>query len=330
MRPDSLENYGTHKPFLVTEDGNLYYQLLTQPVTDQGMLHGRSMSVCVLIPWEESDEYLARFIGYTEWDEGEKKLKRTLPLQNQWLPELWCDQFDLISHGAYPERDDFGSGQAWPRQDWAIYRLRFSRLPYEVKPDSEIANQDGAERFRYVSVRRSYLPRERRVSGFGFVYEDEGTWKQVPDETIFIPEHTVRIDVTWHQIPENAVPWDVIAEYMGCVNNSVINLMGMAFGTHKLLFRGLAETIERYMGPNGKWYYDLPYVFEYRPARYGWNGYTKPQIDANGERTYGRIRRAVPGVEAGEDLPLVYPEADFMQLFTPGGMPKFGQPGGGA
>lgn len=319
MRPASL----TSSDYYATTSSGVQYQVKLDPITDIGIARGRSVSVVALVSWSESIQFLEDCVGYTTWDGTSQFLQRTLPLRCPWYPELYCDQYEMERSGCYDDRLDppVDPSTGWPDKDWCTYRLRFSRPPYNILPDSAMVNP-GDERKRYVSVRRLYTPYERRVSGWGFIYDDSddqsGNWKEVADETVFIPEHTITVVATWHQIPEDAVPWGAIAGMMGYVNNATWELFEMRFEKHQVLFRGLQDQVERYQGADGSWYYDLPYIFEIRPVTYGWNGYTRAQIDANGRRTYGRWRRAVPGETYSENLPLPYPEADLKKLFIPG------------
>ena len=324
MRP------GTSPLYVGFTSSGVEYQVLHEPITDQGVPRGRSVSVVALVSWEESIDFVADCVGYTTWASG-PRLVRVLPLQCPWYPELYCDQYELIDSGWYESNLLTGDPvSGWPSKDWCLYRLRFSRPPYEIFDfdDDLVPESEGDERFRYVSIRRGFTPRERRMSGWGYVYDDSDSqessdpdpskWKEVPDETVFIPEHTVTITATWHQVPENAVPWEAIAGLVGYTNAALWSIYGMVFQQHQLLFRGLQDLVERYQGADGAWYYDLPYVFEYRPTQYGWNGYTRAQIDAGGRRTYGRVRRVIPGEPYGATLPLMYPTGDFNKLFTPG------------
>lgn len=325
MRPDFLP-YVQNAFFgqIVTLDGSrtIKYQVLIDPRTDQGVPTGRSLTADFLVAWDDAEFFVQYSLGFS-YRRGPGKLGRVLPMNVPATP-LYCDMFELVASGYFPDRPEdrpYAYPSGWPCKDWMVYRLRFSRQAYDLLSDAQIdalPPEQGKERYRYVSLRRSYLPRERRLSGFGFVFEDvNGDWKPVPDEAVFIPEHTVRIEAIWHQVPEVAIPWQTIAEMQGYVNKTVFTLGDMVFAPHTLLFRGLQEGLMRYMQPSGVWSYDLPFIFEYRPSQYGWNGYLLPTLAADGRRQYGRLRRAVPNVPLNAALPLVYPEGEFRLLFEP-------------
>lgn len=310
MRPVHVEYSRATSATIMGPNGPISYQVQMDPLTDAASTHGRSMTVVAIVSWPESNDFVQAVLGYTEYSSG-TILERYLPLECVWWDGLYCDEAVLIGSGIDSRQSTYAAPSGWPTKSWCQYRLRFSRPPYNVlDPVSH-------EKHRYVSMAREYSPRERRISGFGFVYydPDSATWKQVPDEQVFIPEHTIRYLFTWHQVPENAVPWQTIAAFIGYCNRDPWSILGVTFGAETALFRGPSDTLRRYMGPDGGWYYDIQYVIEHRPG--GWNHYTLPQIDPSGARRYAPWRRGVPGAPPGPGLPLPYPPANFDHLFRP-------------
>ncbi|HEY1191310.1 MAG TPA: hypothetical protein VGE74_26990 [Gemmata sp.] len=308
------------------------FQWLIDNYKDKGA-HDANVSVMnALVGWEEADDFLRDAVGYTEWDGSSTTLQRTLPLGHPFRDGLWCDEYEVVDLGAYPERVDFNDpfNDNAPDQDWLVYQLTFRRPPYWMRDDETIRGATFAskEKERYCTYGRRYIPRERRRSGFAFQYQKapvppatEGEWATVPDESAFIPDFQVEYLVTWKQVPIGAVPEAAIRSQLITVNSAPFKLRAeqkIPFAAGELLFKGPAAGIDAYAGADLLFYSDLDYVFAFQAG--GWNRYLRPDLVTEGgvtRRDYGDIRRRKNGAPDGSGDP-PYPSSDFDLLFRPG------------
>lgn len=297
-----------------TPDG-ISYQVLIDPYRSRGARDANMEVVDVLVSWGDSVAFCKEIVGYTEWNPPSATLSRHKPLECNYRPGLYCDNYELVSFGAYPERtethDEFLDG--WPVQDWARYRLTFLRPNYNIFSDETlVSGYGGKEQNRYCRLTRAYQPRERKTPSSGFVTAADATVTpphaggQVITEVGFIPDYQLEYTVTWVQVPENAVPENAIGAALAKVNLNAWTMPGTvySFAAGTLLFKGPAAAFEKYQGADGGLYEDLAYVFTYQP-----NGWNKYRLN-NG--TY------VPQVARGTTTP-PYASVDFDTLFVPGG-----------
>lgn len=290
-----------------TTPGGIPYQVLIDPYRSRGARDANMEVVDVIVAWEDREVFCREVVGYTEWNPPSTTLSRSKPLECNCRPGLYCDNYELVSFGAYPERtethDEFLDG--WPVQDWARYRFTFLRPHYKIFSDETlVSDYSGKEQNRYCRLTRAYQPRERKTPSQGF-QTDEAT-PQVISEVGFIPDYQLEYVVTWVQVPENAVPENAIGAALAKVNLNAWTMPGTvySFAAGTLLFKGPAEAFEKYQGADGGWYEDLAYVFTYQPN--GWNKYRK------NDGTY------VGMVARGTSTP-PYASIDFDTLFVPGG-----------
>lgn len=300
--------------FATTPDG-IGYQVLVDPYRSKGARDANMDVNEVVVKWEDADAFCKEVVGYTEWNAPSATLSRHLPLESNLRPGLFCDNWELVSHGAYPERtethDEFLDG--WPVQDWARYRLTFLRPKYKLYSDSTlVSDYSSKEQNRYCTLSRAYQPRERKTPSSGFETAADGTVTpphaggQVVSEVGFIPDYQLEYVVTWAQVPEAAVPEGAISAALAKVNSGPWTVPGTSysFAAGTLLFKGPAAAFEKYQGADGGWYEDLAYVIAHQP-----NGWNKYRLN-NGNY--------VPFVARGTSTP-PYDSINFDTVFVPGG-----------
>lgn len=296
--------------FATTPDG-IPYQVLIDPYRSKGARDANMDVNDVLVKWEDAEAFCREISGYTEWNPPSATLSRHKPLESNLRPGLYCDNWELVSYGAYPERtethDEFLDG--WPVQDWARYRLTFLRPKYKIFSDETlVADYSSKEQNRYCSLSRGYQPRERKTPSQGFITTAEGAHPggQVVSVVGFIPDYQLEYVVTWAQVPESAVPENAIGSAVTKVNSGSWTMPGTvySFAAGTLLFKGPAAAFEKYQGADGGWYEDLAYVFTYQPN--GWNKYRL------NDGTYVPL-----ALRPGTTPP--YSSVDFDTLFVPGG-----------
>jgi hypothetical protein len=203
-----------------------------------------------------------------------------------------------------------------------IYDATFTCPDYEVvDQDAFVAVADRRELRRYVTREQQINPRERKVPSFGFETYDAanpatmvGALVVPIPEVGFVPDYVVELYYTWRRVPVDYVPGAAIANCLNKINNAAFDyLPGGAYGrflTGTLLFRGPANRITPYRGPNAEWLVDLPYVFSYCPGNGlagSWN------TIARNDGSFAPIR--VRGTNPPQPL---YQVADFEPLFRPG------------
>ncbi len=294
------------------------FQWLTDGYGAKGARDANLETLQVLVGWADAGDFLEEVVGFTTWDGAAPRLHRSLPLADPFGRGLWCEDYSLVKFGAYESRTDFNDpfNDNAIEQDWAIYQLTFTRPKYWVRSDATLlANYDGIEKNRYASLQRQYVPREKKISSYGFEYEAApGNWQIVPDETAFRPDYTVRYLLRLHQWPVGAVPEAAWAAQLLTVNHADFQLQKGGFGFPKetLMFKGPQEPIEWYQGADGGFYIDTTLAFDFRPGTYGWNGYEKRELTPAGARQYGRVRRR----NVAPDTP-AYALTPFDNLFVP-------------
>jgi hypothetical protein len=300
------------------------YDLLS--IRSKGVRDAGREQLLALIRWGDRDAFLQEAVGFTTFNAGTLRLNRVLPLRHPLRPTYFCDEYELESFGAYETRTDFGIPDpapgaplipTIPAQDWARYLLSFSRPKARLHTDLELSilpgGAAGKEQYRYTWESVMPLPRNRRVSSFGFEFQKpDGTWAAVPDETQFVPDYAVDLVCTWLQVPALRAPFLTILDTLNTVNATPIRLSptGYQWPPQWLAFKGLARPLEVYEGADGGLYYDLAYRFTAQPGT--WNKYLSR--DAAGGKVYRPIRIR-SGAGAGFD-PFV--TSEFQDLFVAG------------
>ncbi len=307
------------------------FQWLMDGYSGRGARDANQEVMQALVSWSDSTDFLRDVVGYTEWDGTSPILNRVVPHQCPFNETLYCESYRIVDFGCYDTReithDPFNENVF--ECDWCIYELVFTRPPYWVRGDDTLTNSyDGIEKNRYTSLQRRYRPREKRISSYGFTYDTSALGEGqpaadraiVPDETAFSPDYTVEFLLKLHQWPVDAIPEQRWASQLLTVNHGMFQLQkgGFNFEKESLLFKGPAEPIAWYQGADGNFYFDTTLVFDYRPGKFGWNGYEKrdrdPAVGApNAGRKYGRVYRRNVTTDTTP-----YALTPFDDLFKPG------------
>jgi hypothetical protein len=177
--------------------------------------------------------------------------------------------------------------------DWAVYGLTFSRLPYYVVSDADVASQTIPELFRYCTIAERPRAREFTINSYTLKPEG-GSDSDLLKVPAFIMDREQDIVITQYQIPAGLYPYQAIDNCLGKINSEVITLpiayngegayVTRDYPAHTLLCRGVATDITTYPGPVGesgvlRWYRDIPLFFTYRPN--GWRKLPKPNGDGS-------------------------------------------------
>lgn len=212
--------------------------------------------------------------------------------------------------GNWPSWDQSGFSTAVPPR--IIYEAVFTCPDYEiVTQDALIASGDPRELKRYVTREQQITPKERKVPSFGFETV-EATPVPIP-EVGFVPFYSVELYYTWRKVPVEYVPGVAIANCLNKINNAAFDYATdgtfTRFQTGTLMFKGFANRLTPYRGPNAEWLVDLPYVFDFQPGDGGSNTWNKvPRNDGSWIQIRVRDTAADP----------LYHSANFAPLFQPG------------
>jgi hypothetical protein len=204
-----------------------------------------------------------------------------------------------------------------------VYDATFTCPVYDILNQTAFLATDQKELRRYVTREQQVTPRERKVPSAGFETYDPANPATMTAPAVvpilevgFVPFYTTEFHYTWRKVPVDWVPGAAIGACLNRVNAAVFDILpGGGYGRFPigtLLFKGLANKLVPYRGPNAEWLVDLPYVFDYQPgdgtgAANTWN--TLPRNDG----TWAPVR--VRGTNPPKPL---YQSADFEPLFQPG------------
>lgn len=293
-----------------------FYQWTLSKYREQWAKNGIQVVIQCTCAWDDVGDVRSALCGYTEWTFGDLTLTRTLPYQWPFTTPLYCESAELVDYGFAKGADSHDpTADDWPKGEWATLQCVFTRPPYALVEDAELTPLTG-ERGRFLSLRQQYNPRERRRPSYVFQTAEADP---IPtDEVGFIPDFSVSIYATWWQVPYDAAPLLAIAKAGATVNDTDFWLKGItgeaAGGVYadpeQLLFKGCATPLEPYSGADGGLYFDLIYLFDYRPTLHGWNGYRK------NDTSYVRLRLKGSATGLGAGIP-PYQSSDFSLLFQP-------------
>ncbi len=305
--------------------GDIPYRVLPNSYTESYTFNNGSMQqITAVCRWSDANDFIDFCEGYTVWDQADtSRFHRVLPLVSPFQSTMYCESCELDRYAVH--QGDIRTAESaghWPSADVATYRLTFRPRLYDMLTDAQIDASSWAtspaackELGRY--VQRILTPRVEELKLGAYTLESEnpsspGTWGVIPDPG-FVP--FVRTDVVyiWYQVPFHAVPIAAIGNCGAKVNSTAFDLLLPVGGTNTsrwaaetLLFKGLAQELQPYPGPNGELLCDVYYSFSYQPN--GWNKFPPP----SGSGAWWPVRRR--GVTPTAPL---YPGADFRDLFKP-------------
>lgn len=270
--------------------------------------------------WDDAADFLWDVLGWTEGTAGSSSFNRYLPLVHPEVTTLYCTNAVLAS---YPSSSKATANVGFTSEggvathlglgEWCIYQLTFTRLPYFVLENEDVNAQTIQELFRYCVVADRPRAREFTINSYGLEVQATGTLLKTP---AFIMDREQDIFVTLCEVPTNVYPKTAVENCLGKTNNASVSIpravlgpnsfYSQTFATDTLLFRGLANEITQYQGPNGQWYIDLPFYFTYRP-----NGWRKLPDPANAGAYVTVILHNISPTK------YMYEQADFGTLFKP-------------
>lgn len=302
--------------------------------------------VLIAVNWWEAPDFKTYALGTTDRIGTATYFERYTPLLYQGLGPLKPSQYltslkkvkihvgtDTNGVPQYAKPDpssgwpDFpgiiynSSGLPLGMQTRIIYDAVFTCPPYDIVDQPTFLGTDKKELRRYVTREQQIVPKERKTPSFGFeTYNpaNPATTTNPPCQPIpevgFVPFHSIELHYTWRKVPVENVPGTAIGKCLNKINNAAfdINADGTygRFATGTVLFRGLANKLTPYRGPNAEWLIDIPYVFDYQYGDGTTNTWNKlPRNDG----TWASIRVR----ETNPPQPLYYSD-DFEALFQPG------------
>jgi hypothetical protein len=304
--------------------GGVPFEFLFENYSEDFIVRGTNSFMKARVAWEDAGDFLYDILGSTDGMISGSSYTRLLPLEHPGITDCWCVDAKLLST---PSSTKGGSNQYDEALDtgmftceWAVYGLTFSRLPYFVVSDADVASQTIKELFRYCVIAERPRAREFTVNSYGLVVEADPTI--VLKTPAFIMDREQDIVITQYQTPAGLYPATAIENCLGRINQSVVELpvsynggssyVTRTYPVHTLLFRGLATDITVYPGPVGdsgvlRWYRDIPMFFTYRPG--GW----RKLPDPTGTGDYiVVVKRGIAG-----DNKYLYTEQQFAAMFKP-------------
>lgn len=289
--------------------------------------------------YEKAYRYAKVILGYPETKTsggGIKYIARTLPhginrfVRSDGKPFLFATKCKIqglapTTYGSPPD------GNKFPEYKHFRFTVEYETLPWEVKTDGQVSYEGGGGLVTYEAGWERYVTKIARPAGEfftiqptsgvaagGIAYQYVGVTPANVTAGIGKLLAFCNLQVTWHQIPETAVPSvfvnpsltarSYIETTIGKVNNAEFN--GYAKGT--LLLLGASMT--PYRSPFGDRIFDVTYMFKYfEPvADKGHNYLFRPASNAFIEVTTSGATN-IGAMTAGVSI---YDWADFTKLFT--------------
>jgi hypothetical protein len=292
-------------------------------------------------------EVKARLMDAADYTPGQRHFDRTLPLSppgfnRQYLLRMDSDKFlpdapvplyrnedgsgnpveDAAGQSLYGVGPDPDQGK-WPHLDEITYQLTFGNVPYDVKANGDVSAAAVPELQRYVTKKRRFLPEARKVPTAGFeAYnpDNAGERATVVQEVGFIPTYQIELTYQAEHWPRAAYPEAAIAKAVGRVNAATFD---GKYPPGTLLYKGPANEVVPYIGPDGEWYLTIAHLFGYRPEvaapspgeRTG-GGWNNQLVTRSGAAVWRPLR--VRGISG--NTPMFAP-GDFDALFLPPATP---------
>lgn len=261
------------------------FQYLFDGYSEQFTFRASNSYIRARVAWDDAGQFLEDALGFTTGTAGQAYFNRQLPLDHPMIDDMWCTDAKLLSTPSsslatanLPDNYYLAGGF---KADWAVYGLTFTKMPYMMLENSAIAELSAtyaaAELCRYTIITRRPRAREFTVKSFGLC--EEGNTTNVLPIPAFVMDREQDIVINLTQVPSWLYPNDAIDNCLGRINSEAIQLpvipeQGVTFqpaqsttyAAQTLLFRGLAQDITLYNGPGAQLYYDLPFLFTYRPT----------------------------------------------------------------
>lgn len=305
--------------------GDIKYQQRLQYGEQYTQDNGSYQTTQVAVAWEDANDFIDFAVGYTEWDRADAtRFHRVLPMASPYQATMHCDGCTMSDWTMHRGNVRQNSVTKWLEADAAFYDLIFRPRLYEMLTDVQVDGSDypwaahGCKELgRYVT--RWPHPKSEELKLGSYTLEADnpatpGVWGNNIPEPGFVPNFTIDVLYTWHAVPFDAVPIDAIDECGGKTNNAAFdkkrNVADTAWvdrwAAETLVFRGTADRLVPYAGPNGEQLVDIQYRFEYRGQ--GFNKFPPP----SGSGSWWPVRRRNITPTA-----YLYPTADFRKLFKP-------------
>lgn len=315
---------------LVTPTGTISYWIDPYSYSETFANAGATSKCKLYVQGTDTPDFVKYAIGFTQRLTGSSlgsgggggstvTLSRQTPLPNPFFTtgSQYLNQLSMVAAGKHTNDPSFDN---WPDWAWVEYEATFSTKNFTVLSDADTPSAGGGllnELARYVTRMSRPAARERKVPGFAL--ETVETPPQQIPEVGFVTDRSVDWVYTWHQVPMQSYPFVNVANQINTVNNATFDVfagtasldgtqLGTPFPTGTLLFRNMGRELEPYRGRDGGAYYDVVYLFTYRPA--GWNNYFRP----DGTTVAWRYKRAAG--TSGPDIP-PYQSSDLTKLFQP-------------
>ncbi len=278
-----------------------------------------------LLPWDERQDQVISILGYTTYG-IEKEFKRFLPWfdpEDRKLAAVRCETRGVGYDGENsPESYTYPMATAnqYKEIEFTIYfesvRETFGTFYNITDPTNpQLGETPTFEQNRYI-IKRIRPGREFLNAQPGaFVWANTGGTAD-PTLTVNYPLPTIipyqEIDVTWLDIPVEAVPFTAITDCLGKINSMPIDIPGpgdLNYLDETLMLNSVSDE-ETYF-PNGDLAYNLTYHMMFRPVvstvgvtRQGWN------IRQHPDGSYRPVFRK--GTSDG-----IYLKDNFQRLFVP-------------
>ena len=312
--------------------GNIKYRLSWDSYREEYEYDGGSyQQIQAACLWAEANDFVDFSLGYTVWDTtNATRFNRILPMASPYQSNMYASSATLNRFGMNQgQTKNLSSTNYWPTADFAFYDLTFRPRKYALLSDADV---DGSsypwaaygckELGRYVERIVRYQAQELKIGNYQIEsYTPSGgtlgvgTAISAIQDVGFTPAYSAEVVYIWRQVPLLAVPLPAIATCSLCVHSTTgtsyaafdkgIRSAGTWVDTwapETLMFKGLGQELDPYVGPGGELLVDVHYLFGYQPK--GWNHFS------NATGGLQAIRRT--GTTS-----LLYGLADFRTLFQP-------------
>lgn len=329
---------------LLTAEGPIRYWVLAdwEAYYEQYEDVNNLTRVLIAVAWEDALLFKEYALGFAERVGTSTYFQRYTPLACAYQDSQYLTSLKKVKIHAGVDAPSglpvyhlplvLGTADGWPflpptsgLPPRIVYDATFTIPPFDILDQSAFEASAGRrELLRYVTREQQVNPRERKVPSYAFETYNPAALAAagtVIPEVGFTPFYSTELYYTWRKIPVDWVPGVAIAKCLNRINSAVFDYAPDGsygrFLKGVLLFKGLANRITPYRGPNAEWLVDLPYVFDYQPGdnvEDTWN--RVPRND--GTWAPIRVRDSGTGLPGAPALQKLYLSEDFEKLFQPG------------